>query len=277
VQGPVFGEVAADLPGASMKEDLAEAIRSGPGGLLLRRLQGLRLEGLEKSFKISDGTLLADRYLVGIHKSFIAPARLFELCVQIGMPEKYLPGLKENAQEANAFHFGFEGKGAGGLFKVYLEFAHRLRPGGTAPVLLHLAYKWDCLDGGSATIASYTCHPGLSADAVAARLTGGGSFDAAAKILRIAAARTAEPLMYLEVGEEGNPRTSFDLNLHAAGIRIEEVGELLAKACAQYSIAEGQFQALYERIKRRSLGHLSGGINREGRDFLTLYYPVERL
>ena len=70
---------------------------------------------------------------------------------------------------------------------------------------------------------------------------------------------------------------SFDLNLHAAGIRIEEMRDLLAKACARYVIAAHQFQALYQRIRHRTLGHLSDGINREVSDFLTLYYPVESL
>jgi len=70
---------------------------------------------------------------------------------------------------------------------------------------------------------------------------------------------------------------SFDLNLNAAGIRIEEMRDLLAKACARYVIAEHQFQALYQRIRHRTVGHLSGAINREGSDFLTLYCPVERL
>lgn len=260
-----------------MKENVAEAIRTDPGGWPLRLLEGIRQEGLERSFKMSAGSLLADRYLLGIHKSDITPAKLFGVCEQMGMPEIFLPGFRERSQDANAFHFGFEGKAAGGLYKVYLESAHRLRPGATAPVLLHLAYKWDCLDSTAATIATYTCHPGLSVDAIALRLAGAGSSDAAAQILRLAAARSAEPLMYLEVSEEGNPRASFDLNLHAAGIRIEEVRDLLAQACARYVIPGSQFEALYERSRHRTLGHVSGGTSREGRDFLTVYYAVDRL
>ena len=69
----------------------------------------------------------------------------------------------------------------------------------------------------------------------------------------------------------------FDLNLHAAGIRIEEMRDLLAQACTRYVIAEHQFQARYQRIKHRARGHLCGEINREGSDFLTLYCPVESL
>lgn len=260
-----------------MKENVAEAIRMDPGGWPLRLLEGIRPEGLERSFKMSAETLLSDRYLFGIHKSDITPARLFGICEQMGMPDEFVPGFRERAQDANAFHVGFEGRGGGGLYKVYLESAHRLRPGATAPVLLHLAYKWDCLDSRAATIATYTCHPGLSVEAIALRLAGAGACETAARILGLAAARAAEPPMYLEVAEEGNPRASFDLNLHAAGLRVDEVQDLLVQACARYGIPLGRFEALCGRIAHCALGHISGGTSREGRDFLTVYYTVDRL
>lgn len=260
-----------------MKENVAEAVRSNPGILPLGLLEGTRLEGLERSFKLSAGSLLADRYLLGVHKSAISPAKLFGACEQMGMPARFLCAIRERAEEANAFHFGFEGSDSGGLYKVYLEFAQRLRPEGAAPVLLHLAYKWRVLDSSVATIATYTCHPGLSVEAIAHRLASTQTSDAAAAILRLAATRTAVPLMFLEVAEEGNPRASFDLNLHAAGIRIEEVRDVLVQAGARYGIPRERVDALYEGIKHRTLGHLSWGINREGRDFLTVYYAVDRL
>lgn len=83
--------------------------------------------------------------------------------------------------------------------------------------------------------------------------------------------------MYLEVSEDNNPRASFDLNLHEAGIRIGEVGALLVQARDRYAIPAGEFDSLYGRVSAHRLGHLAGGISREGSDFLTLYYPVERV
>ena len=70
---------------------------------------------------------------------------------------------------------------------------------------------------------------------------------------------------------------SFDLKLRAAVIRIEEMRELPAQACARYVIAGHQFQALYQRIRHRTLGHLCGGINRAGSDFPIRHCPVESL
>ena len=284
MQGPVLGEVAADPADVRVKEGVAEAIRSDPGGLPLRLLHGQRFEGLEKSFKMSAGALLANRYLLGIHKSEITPARLFDLCARMGMPERHLPGFRENAQGANAFHIGFEGKAKGGIYKAYLEFAQRLVPGRTEQVLLHLAYKWDCLDPDSCTIARYECHPGLSTQSILERLAGAGdgqedscALGVAREVLRLAADRAAGPIMYLEVSEDNNPRASFDLNLHEADIRIGEVGALLVQARDRYAIPAGEFDSLYGRVSAHRLGHLAGGISREGSDFLTLYYPVERV
>lgn len=269
MQGPVLRPVAAAPSGTA----------GDPGGFLWQRLQGLRLEGLEHSFKMSPGSLLADRYLAGIHKSDIDPARLFELCEAAGMPERYRAQFRTEAEGANAFHFGFEGQGTGGIYKVYLEYAHRLRPGAADPTLLHLAYKWDCVDPAISTIARYVCHPGLDAAAIAGRLARACDATLAEPLqalVHLAAGRTAEPLMYLEVSEEGNPRASFDLNLHAAGLRIAEIGVLLAQARKHYAIAPEAFDSLFEQVGGRTLGHVSGGTSRAGRDFLTVYYAADR-
>lgn len=257
MQGPLLGEVAA------------QASREGPGGRLLRLLDGLPLEGLERSIKFTGAGVLDQRYLVGIHKSGISPARLFAVCDAMGMPEKFRDAFRSRAEGANAFHFGFEGSEGGGLFKVYLEFAQGLSGGASAPFALHVAYKWDCLDPRKATVATYTCHPGLGVEDVLARLAALGAPGAVGAIVRTAALRAGEPPMYLEVAEEGNPRASYDLNLHAAGMRIADVRDELREACRAGSVLDA--------VQDRVIGHLSGGTSRDGRDFLTVYYAVESL
>ncbi len=42
--------------------------------------------------------------------------------------------------------------------------------------------------------------------------------------------------------------------------------------CRHYSIPEEQFHKLYEPAKSHILEHLAGGIDRQGRDFFTIYY-----
>src|SRR4051812_24710945 len=142
--------------------DLAAASSvSNAGARLLGLLQGYRLEGFERAFKMVGGEILAERFLAGIHKAGIFPPALFLLCDKLGMPERFVDSFRENAQGANAFHFGFEGGAGSGLVKVYLEYAHHLGQAAShgasmgTPVLLHLAYKWDALDAGKSAVARY--------------------------------------------------------------------------------------------------------------------------
>lgn len=270
-------------------EAAAEAVAQpdADGIELLRLLRDQPLEGCERSFKMLAGELLANRYLIGVHRSRISAERIHAICAATGMPERFRVDFRRNLSKANAVHFGFEGSGAGGLYKVYLEFAGRLRwadPGGKPEgVLLHLAYKWASRAPEQCTIAKYHCHPGLSTDAILARVEGvysgnGGevSLEVARKIIGFAAERAAEPLMYLEVREEGNARLSFDINLHGAGLFVGDAWEWLAAASDAYSVPDAEFSRLHAQVATEKLGHLSGGLNREGRDFLTVYYDADR-
>ena len=263
-------------------KDVATAARPlDKGAALLTLLRGLKLEGVEKSFKMAERSLLADRYLVGIHKADISPAALFALCEKMGMPERYRPAFSAHAEQANAIHFGYEGHDGSSIYKVYLEFAARLAASPSPAILLHVAYKWNARNPGESTVARYECHPGLPTAAILDRLGNLYSgrpdrvaLDAVREIIALAAGRMTEPPMYLEVREENNPRASFDVNLHEAGVRVQEIAPQLARLREHYSIPAGRYDPLYNAIKGAVLGHLSGGINRQGKDFITVYYPV---
>jgi tryptophan halogenase len=249
-------------------------------------LRGERIEGFEKSFKMTDRSLLSERYLIGLPRVAIQPKKLFELCEKLEMPEDYLTAFKEQLPGADTIHFGFEESETGFVYKVYLEFAHRLcetpedPAGEPRAVLLHLAYKWDALDGCKRAIAKYECYPGLSRDAMLKRLAnvyrgvGGASLEVVKDIVAAASRRTVKPLMYLEVSEAGNPRSSFDINVHAAGIRMNEIEHSLSQVQSLYSIPPARFRRLLAEVRGKKLGHVSGGIGREGKEFLTIYHEV---
>jgi len=262
------------------------------GGLLFRLLRDERLEGFEKSFKMADRSLLANRCLMGLSRSRIAPQKLLDICRKLAMPERFLAAFQERLPEADTVHFGFEEGESGFIYKVYLEFARRLyqalasgpRAAGSdaaEPLLLHLAYKWDALERGKSTVAEYRCYPQLSGQAMLermARIYSGHkdnvAFDAVKGMLALASGRTAEALMYLEVSEQGNPRLSFDINLHAADLRLHEIEPFLSLLCTHYSIPAAQFARMFAQVRTQKLGHVAGGISREGRDFLTVYHEV---
>jgi len=94
-------------------------------------------------------------------------------------------------------------------------------------------------------------------------------------VLELAAARVPAPqLQYLEVQEPGNGRRSFDLNLYNARMEVKDIQAQLYGMRDHFGVRPGQFQALYDQIKGKVLGHLAGGVHRDGKDFFNLYYGV---
>jgi hypothetical protein len=253
--------------------------------LLLRFMEQRELLGFEKSFKMSEKTLLANRFLLGVSRQELPQNSLFVICERLGMPDDHLAALMDNLPGADVVHFGFEENEGGCIYKVYLEYCAKYSREQNAdePVLLHLAFKWNPLTVSAASIANYIYHSGLSTAKISEKLSaiysGAGnktSLAMAQDIIHIASARvSANNLMYIEVSEPGNPRRSFDINLYEANLRLAEVEDLLFSMSRQYAIPDGQFEPLYDTIKANRLGHLSGGIDREGRDFFTVYYEPD--
>lgn len=257
--------------------------------LLLRFMERRELLGFEKSFKMSEKTLLANRFLLGVSKREVPQNSLFVICERLGMQDDHLSALMDNLLNVDIVHFGFEENANGCVYKVYLEYCAKhsreqaCQQNVGDPVLLHLAFKWNPLTDSAGSIAKYIYHPGLSVAKIFARLTAlySGADDRfslamAQDLINAASARvSANNLMYIEVSEQGNPRWSFDINLYEANLYLAEVEDLLFGMSKHYAIPDGQFKLLYNTIKANRLGHLSGGIDREGRDFFTVYYEPE--
>jgi hypothetical protein len=253
--------------------------------LLLRFMEQRELLGFEKSFKMSEKTLLANRFLLGVSRQEVPQNSLFVICERLGMQDDHLSALMDNLPGADIVHFGFEENEGGCVYKVYLEYCAKYRREQNAgePILLHLAFKWNPLTASAGSIASYIYHPGLSIAKISERVTaiysGAGnriSLAIAQDIIHAASARvSANNLMYIEVSEQGNPRRSFDINLYEANLQLAKVEDSLFSMSRHYAIPDGQFEPLYDTIKSNRLGHLSGGIDREGRDFFTVYYEPD--
>lgn len=250
--------------------------------LLLTYLLTLPLEGYERSFKMSERSLLDQRYLVGVDVDRLSPEQVFDICRKLEMPQAFLARLNEELALADTLHFGFEQGEGSAIFKLYFEYWRRLdaaRTSGDESVVLHRAFKWDALDSGRYAIATYRCFPGLSTEQAlqrVARIYPGQAdhpvMELAGWLLQQFATHSAAPAMYLEVAEADNPRASFDLNLHAAGLKLATIGPQLLAQAERYSLPAAQFESLWQVLAAKTLGHLSGGTGRDGRDFLTIYY-----
>jgi len=267
----------------ALQDQLAAPQRAAErAGRLLAWLLTQRLEGYEKSFKMSAQTLLQNRYLAGLPVDRLPPARLLEICRELGMPDEFMARLQHDLPGADTIHFGFEEGTRSGIFKIYLEYWQRwneARARGDESILLHQAFKWDALDSSKRTVASYTCFPRLSREQVMQKIAGiysgdtaHASYGFAKDLVGLAATRTNNQLMYLEVSEEDNPRASFDLNFHAADLKLHDIQPQVMEMSRHYSIPPAQLACLWGGVATKTLGHLSGGLSRDGQDFLTIYY-----
>lgn len=240
----------------------------------------------ERSLRMAEGALQANRFLVTVNASDIpgeAAAQTLAVCDHFQIPSRLRAAALENFAMAKCVHFGFEGNPDSIVCKLYLERgisgqeADRARSA-KQPILMHLAFKWDLLRDAGVT-SRYMWYPFLTAREVEDRLAhvyrdGPAASQAIARsLLRQAIERApAERLEYLEVEEPETARRSFDLNVYNAKLQVRDIHNLMQQMREQYGIRPGQFQALYDQIKGMALGHLAGGVHRNGKDFFNLYY-----
>ncbi|OQX64177.1 MAG: hypothetical protein B5M56_00350 [Desulfococcus sp. 4484_241] len=265
------------------------------GERLLSLVDDLGVEyGLEYSFKIFPGVILDDRFLVALNRKSLsgnAADKLLHLCRQIDMPERFEKIYFENLTDANILLFGYEGNEASGTYKVYLEFGSMfdmvIKEISGAPVsfLIHLGFKWDVEDNRRAALTRYTCYPTFSVEEILNRIRdrfyAGDKTAASYEIVRgivERAARSRDPeddFLYVEAKEENNPRQSYDINLYRANLTLEELYPWLREACRIKEISLESFHQVYEPMKKKIFGHVSGGFDRAGRDFFTFYYGLK--
>jgi tryptophan halogenase len=74
--------------------------------------------------------------------------------------------------------------------------------------------------------------------------------------------------LFLEVQETDTPRQSFDLKLYDAGFTTADIP--IASLAAFFGIDK-------LRVPAAALGHIAGGLGRDAKPFLTLYYGGGRV
>jgi tryptophan halogenase len=245
----------------------------------------------ERSFQVSDSALRSNRYLLTVNASDIPGdkcASALAVCDRMAMPARLREEAGRHFPMAKCVHFGFEGDSQNIVCKLYLERAVTPDEAAAAAasggaVMLHLAFKWSLTRAESVT-TRYMWRPFLDADGINSRLNDiyrGGNAESRAiaeAFLQFAADRAdAKELQFLEVEEAENARRSFDLNLYNAKLQVRDAQGLLQRVRSHFRIRPGQFQALYDQICGMPIGHVAGGLHRDGADFFNIYYGVVAL
>ncbi|MBE7182859.1 MAG: hypothetical protein INR68_00460 [Methylobacterium mesophilicum] len=258
---------------------------SEPGRHLLRMIEGLDCAfGLERSFKLGPDGINRNRLIASLHKSAFGaepagPIRRF--AEELRMPLFLLDRFMGQLDETEFVHFGFEGPDT---VKIYFERSMQapLLPEDRNRRLVHLAAKWNPDDPARAAVSRYYIPAGATgAERVGAHLDAlssdlAPSATLARDMLALAATRCAgDALFFMEVEDEQTPRRSFDLNIYPADLRVAALEEPLRRLLARYRLDPATVDPLLAEIGRSALGHLSGGVDRHGRDFATVYYGIE--
>jgi hypothetical protein len=76
----------------------------------------------------------------------------------------------------------------------------------------------------------------------------------------------------MEVNEDGNNRSSFELRLDNTGLLVQDLQLHLQQIGHCLAAPDRQFQALYQDIGSERVTRAASGIHRDGQPFLTLYY-----
>ncbi len=267
--------------------------RNDQAGLLVQLVENLNVGYvISRSFKIFEKTMLGNRFLLTIAKNDIRQKpneAILEICERTNMPAELWDASEHYVKDAHYVHFGFEEGERNCIYRVYLEFWTTWeneidkRPGRSDPFLFGVGLKWDALDNANRALTEYTWYPSISLENIRKRVSSiyeGPTYEKPLKIasgiLDVALHRTShDRFLYVEAADENSPRRSFDLNIYKARVLLGELYPLFLRMCEHYSIDSEVFHALYDPVRNELFGHIQGGIDKKGRDFITIYYGLE--
>lgn len=245
-------------------------------------IRNLPLDGVERSFKLLAGQLWQDRFLVGLRTSGLAAEDADFLAARMDAPPEFRAALRTHLPRASFVHVGFEGAADRSTYKLYLEFAP---PGPGRPreqenaMPLYLGYKWDPLDNSRRAVSTYRQPSSLSLADVRGKMAAAYG-DARPALLAMAqtlvteAARrtSAESLRFVDVTDGDAQRLSFDVNLYESGLTLRDIAPQLRAFATHLDIPSSELEALMDKASHDIAGHVSGGTDRHGRAFLTIYH-----
>jgi len=256
---------------------------------LEKRVRELGVDhGREDSVKMVRGALLTDRFLLSLHRDSLGAGsgdRIRALCRDIGMPPAGFKLLDSGLKSCDMLHFGFESGQDAPVLKVYMEFAEAYRKRlldhpDTAKSLLHTALKW-APGSDQVSVTRYTAWPLANRARIEKLLT--GVFGRKRMLARpfvefllnlVEGRMPIEGALVMDVVEQGTSRRSFDLNVYGAGLRVVDVIHEAVAVGVALKLDEARVRTSLANVAAQSLGHISGGLGRDGEEFLTIYSGV---
>lgn len=234
---------------------------------------------LERSFAVRARELRTNRFVLSVRVAEIrGPAceRILEVCGELKMPSAQIEAVETQLPRTRVLHFGYETGKQERLYKAYLEQETPAAPSVRKPTLAILGFKWDFLNPTRSLLTQYTWYPALSVAAIRRRIRRICSAAPGSIALQLIDSVVESPARgrwrYMEAEEGGNSRRSFDLNLYNAEMRLSEITPVLMRMWGHFCIEPMQWQPVLESDSGETLGHLSGGIHRNGEDFFNVYY-----
>ncbi len=292
LHGPAPVSAAVQVkPTATAATGPATLRRTPDGARLADFVAGLGQPfGYERSVKASAGGLQTERFLISLHRTSLGldPAEtLDDLAAKLGLPGPARAEAAGLIGGADLLHLGYEDGPSGALYKLYVEWSALTDAAwrgedepGPAPTLVHRAYKWRIGATTPPVVTLYHWPRVRTADEIAARLVtvaqgwngaGGSVLEAGRRMLALAQARGRGAVHYLEAREEPGPRLSYDLNLYACGLTVGEAEELIGQGFVDLGIRPQAAAAVLAERRDETLGHVAGGVGRDGAPFLTVY------
>ena len=241
----------------------------------------------ERSIQYQRSQIRAGRILAGYDLSLPSSLRqqeILELLQQLCFPTDQLHGFKEMLPCSHYLHLGFEPYDDSALYKVYLESDCERNAGNS---IRYHAWKFmpfteQCYKTTysrlpfssplqlSQLLFTHFRHAPRDASinpelrgmiqpfiTIAERCSGDGKY---------------EEFELLYAREDQSCRQSFDLNVYASGLKVEDMLEELLSMCKILGLDRERCLLSLQNCLAQPLGHLSLGYNRKNDPFFTLYY-----
>ncbi|MFJ7436719.1 tryptophan 7-halogenase [Methylorubrum thiocyanatum] len=292
--GPTV-QVAAAAAKDSAARHGPQSLRQSPEGARLADLvAGLGQPfGYERSVKATPAGLQTERFLVSLHRTSLGldPAKTLDALAEVlGLPAPERSEAAGLIAGADLLHLGYEAGPSGALYKLYVEWSARADAAwhetdaagaaGAEPILVHRAYKWRVEGSAPPVVTLYHWPRVRTPGEIEARLArlgetwegaGASLLGTARDILRLAREHGRGAVHYLEAREEPGPRLSYDLNLYACGLTMGEAEMVIGQAIVDLGVPPPDAAAVLAERRGEALGHVAGGVGRDGIPFLTVY------